>query len=100
MVLLEIIYNDGFDDILFEYLNHLSLKEDTVQSFSKFLLKTISQIDPRRSKLTLKVPEKFPFPFLIFEDPVVLIEMEILSNELTNYQFELLEFYRHVNRKI
>ena len=100
LILLKILYDTRFSNVSSEYLYHLSLKEDTVESFSNFSLKTISQIDPRPSKLTLKVPQKFPSPFSILEDPVILIETEFLWNQLTNCQLELFEFYRDVNKKI
>lgn len=57
LLLLKIIYNNGFDDILLEYLHHLSLETNTAELFSKFSLKSIEQIDPRPSKITLKEPE-------------------------------------------
>ncbi len=78
LLLLKIIYNNGFDDVLLEYLHHLSLETNTAQPFSKFSLKSIEQIDPLPSKITLKEPEQIPLPFLILEDPLVFIETEVL----------------------
>src|SRR5687768_3916046 len=54
LLLLKIIYNNGFDDVLLEYLHDLSLETSTAESFSKFSLKSIEQIDPRPLKITMK----------------------------------------------
>ena len=97
MLLLKIIYNNGFDDVLLEYLHDLSLETNTAETFSKFSLKSI---DPRPLKITLKEPEKIPLPFLIIEDPLVFIETEVLWEEPINYQFELFKFYQNVNEKV
>lgn len=96
--LLKIIYNTGFDDILWKYLHDSSLETNTAETFSKFSLKSIEQIDPRPLKITLKEPEQIPF--LIIEDPLVFIDTEVLWDESTNYQFELFKFYRYINQKI
>lgn len=100
LLLLKIIYNNGFDDVLLEYLHDLSLETNTAEPFSKFSLKSIEQIDPRPLKITLKEPEQIPLPFLIIEDPLLFIDTEVLWDESTNYQFELFKFYRYVNQKI
>jgi hypothetical protein len=100
LLLLKIIYNNGFDDVLLEYLHDLSLETNTAEPFSKFSLKSIEQIDPRPLKITLKEPEQIPLPFLIIEDPLVFIDTEVLWDESTNYQFELFKLYRYVNQKI
>ena len=49
LLLLKIIYNynNRFDDVLLEYLHDLSLETNTTETFSKFSLKSIEQIDPR-----------------------------------------------------
>lgn len=99
-LLLKIIYNNGFDDVLLEYLHDLSLETNTVEPFSKFPLKSIEQIDPRPLKIIFKEPEQIPLPFFIIEDPLVFIDTEVLWDESTNYQFELFKFYRYVNQKI
>ena len=99
-LLLKIIYNNGFDDVLLEYLHDLSLETNTVEPFSKFSLKSIEQIDPRPLKIIFKEPEQIPLPFFIMEDPLVFIDTEVLWDESTNYQFELFKFYRYVNQKI
>jgi len=99
-LLLKIIYNNGFDDVLLEYLHDLSLETNTVEPFSKFSLKSIEQIDPRPLKIIFKEPEQIPLPFFIIEDPLVFIDTEVLWDESTNYQFELFKFYRYVNQKI
>jgi len=41
LLLLKIIYNNRFDDVLLEYLSDLYLETNTVRPFSKFLLKNI-----------------------------------------------------------
>lgn len=98
MLLLEVIYNNGFDDVLLEYLHDLSLETSTAETFSKFSLRSIEQIDPRPLKITFKKPEQIPF--LIIEDPLVFIDTEVLWDESTNYQFEFFKFYRSVNQEI
>jgi len=100
LLLLKIIYNNGFDDVLLEYLQDLPLETSTAEPFSKFSLKTIEQIDPRPLKITLKKPEQIPLPFLPIEDPLVFIDTEVFWDESINYQFELFKFYRYVNQKI
>ena len=47
LLLLKIIYKNGFDEVSLEYLHDLSLKTNTAEPFSKFSLKSIEQIDPR-----------------------------------------------------
>lgn len=100
LLLLKIIYNNGFDDVLLKYLHDFSLKTNTVKPFSKFSLENIEQIDPRPLKITFKKLEQIPLPFLIIEDPFVFIDTEVLWDESTNYQFQLFKFYRYVNQKI
>ena len=100
LLLLKSIYNNGFDDVLLEYLHYLSLETNTAEPFSNFSLKSIEQIDLRPSKITLKEPEQIPLPFSIIEDPLVFIETEVLWDESTNCQFELFKLYQSVNQKI
>jgi hypothetical protein len=97
LLLLKIIYNNRFDDVLLEYLHDLFLETNTAQTFSKFSLKSIEQIDSRPLKITLKELEQISLPFLIIEDPLVFIDTEVLWDESTNYQFELFKFYRYVD---
>lgn len=94
-LLLKIIYNynNRFDDVLLEYLYDLSLKTNTVEPFSKFLLKNIEQIDPRPLKIIFKEPEQIPLPFFIIKDPLIFIETEVLWEEPINYKFQLFQFY-------
>jgi hypothetical protein len=40
LFLLKILYNNGFDDVLLEYLHDLSIEPSTTEQFSKFSLKT------------------------------------------------------------
>ena len=100
LLLLKIIYNSGFDDVLLEYLHDLSLETNTVEPFSKFSLKSIEQIVTRPLKIIFKEPEQIPFPFLIIEDPRVFIETEVLWEEPINYKFQLFQFYQNVNEKV
>ena len=100
LLLLKIIYNNGFDDVLLEYLHDLSLETNTVEPFSKFSLKSIEQIDPRPLKITLKEPEQISLPFLIIEDPLVFIDTEVLWEEPINYKFQLFQFYQNVSEKV
>ena len=100
LLLLKIIYSNGFDDVLLEYLHDLSLETNTVEPFSKFSLKSIEQIDPRPLKIIFKEPEQIALPFFIIKDPLVFIDTEILWDKSTNYEFELFKFYRNVNQKV
>ena len=100
LLLLKIIYNNKFDDVLLEYLHDLSLETKTAETFSTFSLKSIEKIDPRPLKIIFKEPEQILLPFFIIEDPLVFIEAEVLWNRSINYQFELFRFYRNVNQKI
>ena len=78
LLLLKIIDNNGFDDVLLKYLHNLSLETNTAETFSKFSLKSIEQIDPRPLKITLKEPEQISLPFLIIENFFVFIYIKIL----------------------
>ena len=78
LLLLKIIDNNGFDDVLLKYLHDLSLETNTAETFSKFSLKSIEQIDPRPLKITLKEPEQISLPFLIIENFFVFIYIKIL----------------------
>lgn len=100
LLLLKIIYSNGFYDVSLKYLHDLSLETNTAEPFSKFSLKNIEQIYPRPLKIILKQPEQISLPFLIIEDPLVFIDTDVLWDESTNYQFELFKFYRYVNQKI
>ena len=100
LLLLKIIYNNGFDDVLLEYLHDLSLEANIAEKFSKFSLKSIEQINPRPLKIIFKEPEQIPLPFFIIKDPLVFIDTEILWDKSTNYEFELFKFYRNVNQKV
>lgn len=103
LLLLKIIYNNGFDDVLLEYLHDLSLETSTAEPFSKFSLKKIEQMDPRPLKITLTELDQsppIPLPLLIIKDPFVFIETEVLWDKSTNYEFELYRFYRNRNQKV
>ena len=63
LLLLKILYNKGFDDVLLGYLRDSSLEPNT----SKFSLKTLPQIDRRPLKIILKEPDQKPqIPFPLF----------------------------------
>ena len=100
LLLLKIIDNNGFDDVLLKYLHNLSLETNTAETFSKFSLKSIEQIDPRPLKIIFKEPEQIPLPFFIIEDPLVFINTEVLWDKSTNYKFDLFRFYLNVNQKV
>ena len=68
-----------------EYLHDLSLETHTVDTFSKFSLKTIEQIDPRPLKISLEEPEQISLPFFIIEDPLIFIDTQVLLDQSTNY---------------
>lgn len=93
LLLFLFIYNNRFND-------GLSLETRTAETFSKFSLKTIEQIDPSPLKITLKESEQISLPFLIIEDPFIFIYTEILCDESTNYHVELFKFSQDVNQKI
>ena len=101
IILLRIIYNNWFDDVLLEYLYDLSRKPKIVKPFSKFSLKTMEQA-PRSLDILFEEPEQIPLPlpFLIIEDPLLIIETEVLWEQPINYQFELFKFYRYINQKV
>lgn len=100
LLLLKIIYNNGFDDVLLEYLHDLSLETNTAETFSKFSLQSIEQIDSRPLKIIFKEPEQIPLPFFVIEDPLIFIETEVLWEEPINYKFQLFQFYQNVNEKV
>ena len=100
LLLLKILYSNGFNDVLLEYLHDLSIEPNTAEEFSNFSLKSIEQIDPRPLKITLKKPDQIPpLPLPILSDPFVKIEIDFIWDESTNYEFELFRFYRNENQK-
>jgi hypothetical protein len=99
-LLLKILFNNEFDDVLLEYLHDFSLPTNTVEPFSQFPLKSIEQMDSRPLKIIFKKPEQIPLPFFIIEDPFVFIDTEVLWDDSSTYQFELFKFYRYVDEKI
>ena len=101
LLLLKTIYNNGFDDVLLEYLHELSLKYKTAEQISKISLKTVKQINPCPLKIVLKEPDQITqIPLPILSDPFVLIDIEFIWKESKNYTFELVKFYRNVNQKV
>jgi len=101
LLLLQILYNNGFDEVLLEILSRRSLEPGNIEEFSKFSLKSIEQINPRPLKITLKEPDKIPeIPFPILGDPFGKIEIDFISDESKNYEFKLFKLYRKVNQKV
>ena len=88
LLLLQILYNNGFEPVQIPSLEPLNIEE-----FSKFSLQVSEPRNSRQSKLFLgEFVEKpqIPLPFLIIEDPLVVIKTEILWKNLINYKFESL----------
>lgn len=100
LLLLKILSNNGFDDVLLEPLRIRSLEPRNIEEFSKFSLKSIEQMDPRPLKIIFKEPEQIPLPFFIIEDPLIFIETEVLWEEPINYKFQLFQFYQNINQKV
>ena len=103
LLLLQILYNNGFDDVLLEYLHDLSLETNKAEQFSKFSLQVCEPSNSRPSKLFLgELVEKpqIPLPFPIIEDPLVVIETEVFWKKPINYKLELFKFYQNVNEKV
>jgi hypothetical protein len=100
LLLLKILYNNGFDDILLEPLRIRSLEPRNIEEFSKFSLQVCEPSNSRPSKLFLgELVEKprIPLPFPIIEDPLVVIETEVFWKNSINYKFEL---YQNVNASV
>lgn len=103
LLLLQILYSNGFDDVLFEILRRHSLEPRNIEQFSKFSLQVCELSNSRPSKLFLKeLVEKpqIPLPFPIIEDPLVVIETEVFWKKPINYKLELFKFYQNVNKKV
>lgn len=103
LLLLQILYNNGFDNVLFEILRRRSLEPRNIEQFSKFSLQVCEPSNSRPSKLFLReLVEKpqIPFPFPIMEDRLGFIETEVLWEQPINYQFQLFQFYQNVNEKV
>jgi len=101
LLLLKILYNNGFDDVLLEPLRIRSLEPRNIEEFSKFSLQVCEPSNSRPSKLFLgEFVEKPQIPFPLLEDPSISIDVDFLFEESTNYEFELFRFYRNVNQKV
>ncbi len=101
LLLLKILYNNGFDDVLLEPLRIRSLEPHNIEEFSKFSLQVFEPSNLRPSKLFFKeLVEKPQIPFPLLGDPVISIDVDFLFEELTNYEFELFRFYLNVNQKV
>jgi len=104
LLLLKIVYNNGFDDVLgIRFLEPSNLEPSNIEEFSKFSLQVYEPSNSRPSKLFLgefveKAP--IPLPFPIIEDPLIIIETEFFRKNPINYEFELFKFYRNVNNKV
>lgn len=101
LLLLKILYNNGFDDVLLEPLRIRSLEPRNIEEFSKFSLKVCEPSNSRPSKLFLgEFVEKPQIPLPFLGDPFVSIDIDFIFDESTNYKFELFRFYRNVNQKV
>ena len=101
LLLLKILYNNGFDDVLLEPLRIRSLEPRNIEEFSKFSLQVCEPSNSRPSKLFLgEFVEKPQIPLPFLGDPFVSIDIDFIFDESTNYKFELFRFYRNVNRKV
>ena len=101
LLLLKILYNNGFDDVLLEPLRIRSLKPGNIEEFSKFSLQVCEPSNSRPSKLFLgEFVEKPQIPLPFLGDPFVSIDIDFIFDESTNYKFELVRFYRNVNQKV
>ena len=101
LLLLKILYNNGFDDVLLEPLRIRSLEPRYIEEFSKFSLQVCEPSNSRPSKLFLgEFVEKPQIPLPFLGDPFVSIDIDFIFDESTNYKFELFRFYRNVNRKV
>ena len=100
-LLLKILYNNGFDDVLLEPLRIRSLEPRNIEEFSKFSLQVCERINSRSSKLFLgEFVEKSQIPLPFLGDPFVLMGIDFIFDESTIYEFELFRFYRNVNQKV
>lgn len=101
LLLLNILYNNGFGDILLEPLRIRSLESRNIEEFSKFSLQVCELNNSRLSKLFLgESVEKPQTPFPLLGDPFISIDVDFLFEESTNYEFELFRFYPNVSQKI
>ena len=104
LLLLKILYNNGFDDVLLEPLRNLylrSLEPRNIEEFSKFSLQVFEPSNSRPFKLFLgESVEKPQIPFPLLGDPFISIDVDFLFEESTNYEFELFRFYLNVNQKV
>ena len=101
LLLLEMLYNDGFDYRLLRNPNPASNIADPYENFS---FGPLPQIESRPFKLILKEPEKVPqIPFPIFDDPSGNVEIDFIWDvwdESFEYKFELFQFYQTLSEKV
>lgn len=104
LLLLRILYNLGFNNILFDPLEKLCLDSSKYHNIEKFSTFHSQGFEPNKMspfKLFLEKPVDNPeVPFPILGDPFLFIDVNFLFEELTNYEFELFTFYLDVNQKI
>ena len=100
--LLKIFYNNRFYfNVLFEYLDDLSLESKIVEQFSKLSLKTVEQIQQRPLKIILKKPDtRSQIKLPILGDPFLNIDIDFNFDESTHCEFKLFKSYRNGNPKI
>ena len=92
LLLLQILYNNGVDDVLFEILRRRSLEPCNIEQFSKFSLQVCEPSNSRLSKLFLgELVEKpqIPLLFPIIKNPLVVIEAKVFWKKPINYKLEL-----------
>ena len=101
VLLLNILHNNGFDNVLLELLRVHSLEPRNIEEFSKVSLRVCELRNSRPSKLFLgESVEKPQIPFTLLGDPPSSIDMDFLFEESTNYKFELFRFYRNGTQKV
>jgi hypothetical protein len=102
LLLLKILYSLGFNDILFSPVEKFCLGSSESRNIEKFLKFHSQVFEPNNLcpfKIFLEKPvEKSEIPFPILKDP--FIEINFVLEELTNYEFELFQFYLDLNQKV
>jgi hypothetical protein len=101
LLLLKILYNNGFDDVLLEPLRIRSLEPRNIEEFSKFSFQVLEPSNSRPLKMILKEPDqRSQIPLPILSDPFISIDIDFIWEEPKNFKFELFKFYRNVNDKV
>lgn len=105
-LLLRILYNnarfyeESYDEF-YDALRIRSFKFSAVEKFENFSLKIIPQIDLRPLKIMfMQTDPTIQIPSPVFTDSLENITIDLISEEATNYKFELFKFYRKKRKKI